>query len=104
MFGSAASGSPASRIPRRARRARSGRRRGSSRSPRRRGGEPLGRRRGVDAAGHLGLVVEGEQRDDRQRRDLAHRLDGDDELVEVEERLDHEQVDAAPSSTLACAA
>jgi hypothetical protein len=55
---------------------------------------PCGRL-GADAAGDLGLVVEREQRDDRERRDLAHRLDGDDELLEVEEGLDHEQVDAA---------
>ena len=49
----------------------------------------------ADPAGDLGLVVEGQQRDDRERRDAAHRLDRDDELVEVEERLDHEEVDAA---------
>ena len=48
-----------------------------------------------DPAGDLGLVVEGEQRDDREGRDGAHGLDRDDELVEVEERLDHEQIDAA---------
>ena len=43
----------------------------------------------------LGVVVEGEERDDRERRDAADGLDRRDELVEVEERLDHEQVDAA---------
>ncbi len=49
----------------------------------------------VDAAARLGLVVEREQRHDRQRRRSADGLDRGDELVEVEERLDHEQVDAA---------
>ena len=39
--------------------------------------------------------VEGHQRDDRERRDAADGLDRGDELVEVEERLEHEQVDAA---------
>ena len=51
--------------------------------------------RRADAARDLGLVVERQQRDDRKRGDAAHRLDRDDELLEVEERLDHEQVDAA---------
>ena len=73
----------------------SGRRRGSSRSRRRRARRAAAPRLGADAAGDLAVVVEGEQRDDRERRDAAHRLDRDDELVEVEERLDHEQVDAA---------
>ena len=59
-------------------------------------GEALRCGLGADAAGDLRLVVEGEERDDRKRRDRAHRLHCDDELVEVEERLDHEQVDAAP--------
>ena len=58
-------------------------------------GKPRGGLLRADTSGDLGLVVEGEQRDDRQRRDRACRLDRDHELVEVEERLDHEEVDAA---------
>ena len=57
--------------------------------------KPSGGGRGVDAAGDLSLVVEGEEGDDRQRRDGAHGLHGDDELVQVEEGLDHEKVDPA---------
>ena len=49
----------------------------------------------IDAAARLGLVVEREQRHDRKRRGSADGLDRGDELIEVEERLDHEQVDAA---------
>ena len=49
----------------------------------------------VDAADGLAVLVEGQHRDDRQRRDATHRLDRGDELVDVEERLDHEEVDAA---------
>ena len=48
----------------------------------------------------LGAVVEGHQRDDRQGGDAAHRLDGIAELVQVVERLDHEQVGAAPLEDL----
>ena len=55
---------------------------------------------GSVARGHAGeglrLVLEREQRDDRQARYRANGLDRDDELVEVEERLEHEQVGAAP--------
>ena len=58
-------------------------------------GEPLGRGLGRDAAERLAVGVEGHQRDDRQRRDAADGLDRGDELVEVEERLEHQQVDAA---------
>ena len=58
-------------------------------------GEPARGDRRADAARDLGLVVERQQRDDRKRGDAAHRLDRDDELLEVEEGLDHEQVDAA---------
>ncbi|MCZ7589958.1 MAG: hypothetical protein M5U27_14095 [Gaiella sp.] len=57
-------------------------------------GEPLRGGAGTDTAGGLRLVVEGQEGDDRQRRDATHRLDRDHELVEVEERLDHEEVDA----------
>ena len=57
--------------------------------------EPLGRGLGRDAAERLAVGVERHQRDDRERRDAADGLDRGDELVEVEERLEHEQVDAA---------
>ena len=57
--------------------------------------EPTGRLGGVDPACRLGLLVERQQRHDRERRHLAHRFDRRDEVVDVEERLDHEQVDAA---------
>ena len=57
--------------------------------------EPLRRGLGRDAAERLAVGVEGHQRDDWERRDAAHGLDRGDELVEVEERLEHEQVDAA---------
>ena len=58
-------------------------------------GEPLGGGARRHAAERLTVGVEGHQRDDRQLRDRAHRLDRGDELVEVVERLEHEQVDAA---------
>ena len=58
--------------------------------------EPAGRGLGADAARDLRVVVERQERDDREGGDAAHRLDGDDQLLEVEERLDHEEVDAAP--------
>ena len=57
--------------------------------------EPLGRLRGRDASERLPVGVEGHQRDDRQRGDAADGLDRGDELLEVEERLEHQQVDAA---------
>ncbi len=57
--------------------------------------QPRGCSRRLDASGDLGLVVECEQRHDRERRDGPHRLDRRDELVEIEERLDHEQIDTA---------
>ena len=43
----------------------------------------------------LGALVERQQRDDRKVRDAAGGLDRVDDLLEVVERLDHEQVDAA---------
>ena len=57
--------------------------------------EPLRRGLGRDAAERLAVGVEGHQRDDWERRHAAHGLDRGDELVEIEERLEHEQVDAA---------
>ena len=57
--------------------------------------EALGRRRGLHSAERLRVLVEGHQRDDRQRRHAAHGPDCELELVQVVERLDHEQVDAA---------
>src|ERR1051325_8191867 len=47
-----------------------------------------------DARGRDGAVVEREQRDDGQRGDLADALDRVDQLLEVVERLDHEEVGA----------
>jgi hypothetical protein len=58
------------------------------------GGQALDCIAGRDAAEGLGVLVEGQERDDRQARDLLHRLDRRRQLVEVEEGLDHEQVDA----------
>ena len=43
----------------------------------------------------LGVLVEGQERDDRQRRDAPHGRDRVHELLEVEERLEHEEVGAA---------
>ena len=50
----------------------------------------------ANAGEGLRVVLEREQRDDRQARDGANGLDRDHQLVEVEERLEHEQVGAAP--------
>ena len=47
------------------------------------------------AGQRLGALVERQQRDDRQTRDAAHRLDRIDDLLEVVERFDHEEVGAA---------
>jgi len=55
------------------------------------GGGFLGR----DAADRLRVLVEGHERDDRQPGHAAHCLDGGEQLLEVVERLDHEQIDAA---------
>ena len=60
--------------------------------------EPVEPRRRVaraHPAERLAVGVEGHQRDERQLRDAAHRLDRGDELVEVVERLEQDQVDAA---------
>ena len=96
MFGRAASGQAgvahAAERPERDRRARAVVRAGRGDAER---DEPLRSRGRIDPARDLRLVVERQEGDDRQRRHGAHRLDRDDELVEVEERLDHEQVDAA---------
>ena len=54
-----------------------------------------------DAAERLRVLVEGEQAHDRQRGDRAHRADRGEELVELVERLDHEEVDAATFEQLA---
>ena len=97
MLGRAASGTPESRIASSASRAACGPApwfvpiAATSSSASRR---PAAAR--IDPTAGLGVVVEREQRHDRKRRDPADRLDRRDELVEVEERLDHEQVDAAP--------
>ena len=57
--------------------------------------EPRGRVTRAHAAERLPVGVEGHQGDDREPRDAAHGLDGGDELVQVEVRLQEEQVDAA---------
>ena len=57
--------------------------------------QPLGRLLRADAGEGLCALVERHQRDDGQGRHPAHRLDRVDELLEVVERLDHEQVGAA---------
>ncbi len=57
--------------------------------------QPLDRLAGVDARQGLAVLVEGELRDDRKGRDIAHRADRRFQLVEVVERLDEEEVDAA---------
>ena len=49
----------------------------------------------ADAARRLGVLVEREQRHDRKRRDTPDGFHSGCELVEVEERLEHEEVDAA---------
>jgi hypothetical protein len=50
----------------------------------------------VHAGERLGVLVEGELRDDRERGDVLHRVDRGLELVEVVERLHEEEVDPAP--------
>ena len=57
--------------------------------------ERCGRLLGGDAPERLRVLVEGQERDDRQRRHGAHRADRGEELLELVERLDHEEVDAA---------
>ncbi len=97
MFGSAASARPSPlHLLERGRAPRAGRRRGSRRSPRRRA-RRVGRRprAAVTPARVSRAFVEGQQRDDREPDTLAHRRDRVDELVEVVERLEHEQVGAA---------
>ena len=58
-------------------------------------GEPLRRLARADSRERLGLLVEGQERHDRKRRDAAHRRDRVDELPEIEERLEHEEVGSA---------
>ena len=48
-----------------------------------------------NAAERLRVLVERQQADDRQRGDRAHRPDRREQLVQLVERLDHEEVDAA---------
>ncbi len=55
-------------------------------------GQPLGRLARGHACEGFGALVEGHQRDDRKARDGAGALDRVHQLVEVVERLDHEQV------------
>ena len=53
------------------------------------------RLRPTHARERLGVLVEGELGDDRERGHGAHRFDRGDELVQLEERLDHVEVDAS---------
>src|SRR5205809_977328 len=55
---------------------------------------------GLHACERLAPGVEGEERDDGQRRDRADCTDGRLQLVEVVERLDHEEVDPASLENL----
>ena len=57
--------------------------------------QAIGRRPGRHTGERLG-IVERQERDDRQRRHAPYRVDRLLELAEVVERLDHEEVDAAP--------
>ena len=58
--------------------------------------QALGGLGGGHARERLGAFVEGQSRDDRERRDSAYGLDRRLELVQLVERFDHEEVDAAP--------
>jgi len=58
--------------------------------------EPLGGLGGGDAGERLGRLVERHERDDGEARDASHRVDRVLDLVQVVERLDEEEVDAAP--------
>ena len=58
--------------------------------------EPRGRLGGGDACKCLSAFVKRQQRHDRQARHAPHRLDRVDHLLQVVERLDHEDVGAAP--------
>ena len=58
--------------------------------------QPLRGLGGGDSRERLGALVEGQRGDDRQAGDAAHGLDRGLELLQDVERLDHEQVDAAP--------
>ena len=58
-------------------------------------GEPLGRLGGGDTRDRLRVLVEGQESDDREGGGAPHSLDRIDHFLEVVERLDHEDVDAA---------
>ena len=57
--------------------------------------EPFPGLGGRDAGEGFCALVEGQRRDDRERRDAPSGFDRGLELVELVERLDHEEVDAA---------
>ena len=93
MFGSAASGFRRAHLLERGSAASSPApwlRRGGDVEP----GEPLRRLTGGHAGERLGALVEGQQSHDREARDAANGLHRVDELLEVVERLDHEEVGA----------
>src|SRR5205085_6137107 len=58
--------------------------------------QPLGRARGRDTGERVAGRVECHERDDRQARNGAHLRDRRLELVERRERLEEDDVDAAP--------
>src|SRR5207302_11207259 len=55
----------------------------------------LARRACGDARDRLALSIEGHERDDGQARHDAYRRDRALEIFEIEERLDHEEIDPA---------
>ena len=58
--------------------------------------QALSRFRRRDSGERFRVLVEGQQRNDRQARHAPHRLDRVNELLEVVERLRHEEVGSAP--------
>ena len=56
--------------------------------------QPLDRVARGDPGERLAVLVEGQLRHDRERRDVPHRRNRRLQLLEVEERLDQEEVDA----------
>ena len=59
------------------------------------GRDPFGHGLSGQPGQRLGVLAEGEQSHDREPRDAPHAVHRSLELVEVEERLEHEQVGAA---------
>ena len=96
MFGSAARAPPSPASLERGERGERAARRGSRRRRRRRARASRSAACGAVTPPSVSRVlVEAHQRDDRQARDAADGRDRVDELLQVEERLEHEQVGAA---------